>query len=254
MARLGASQKLRRLRLRFGINAPKVAIKTHVEWYWQMLAVFTVLAVSLLAVGWIYGAGKYIAGGRGDESLREVQALRNHLIELDAEVTKLRALVGVGESSLQIERATQRHLASELRALETENAALKEDLAFFENLLPVSEQKGDGGVRVENLRINPVGELGEYRYRMFLVCSADRAVKEFKGVVQFLVRMKRSVKDATIDLPVESVPVEGAGHLESRRYLRVEGGFSVPPRSLVEGVEARILQDGVVRAKVFVTL
>ncbi len=44
MATPGASVKLKRLRQRFGINAPKLAIKTLAVWYWCALAVIVILS------------------------------------------------------------------------------------------------------------------------------------------------------------------------------------------------------------------
>ena len=110
MATSGASVKFKRLRQRFGISAPKLAIRTHVAWYWRALAIIAILSVSLAFAAWIYDAGRRIAGFDSNESVREIQSLRNYVMELDTELTKLRSLAGSGESSLQIERATQRQL------------------------------------------------------------------------------------------------------------------------------------------------
>jgi len=107
MATHGASIRLKRLRQRFGINAPKLAIRTHVAWYWRALSIVALLSVSLALAAWVFDAGMRIAGFHSNESVREIQSLRNHVMELDAELTKLRSLAGSGESSLQIERTTQ---------------------------------------------------------------------------------------------------------------------------------------------------
>lgn len=52
-------------------------------------------------------------------------------MELDAELTKLRGLAGTGESNLRMERATQQQLSRQVEALESENAALREDFGIF---------------------------------------------------------------------------------------------------------------------------
>jgi hypothetical protein len=44
---------LRRLRGRFGISAPRVAIRTHLPWYWRALAIVVLSGVSLALAGWI---------------------------------------------------------------------------------------------------------------------------------------------------------------------------------------------------------
>jgi len=253
MATPGASLRLRRLRQRFGISAPKLAIRTHVAWYWRALAGIVVLSISLALAAWIYDAGRRIAGFQSDESIREIQSLSNHVMELDAELTKLRRLAGSGESSLQIERVTQQQLVRQVKALEIENAGLKEDLAFFEGLMPTSGAGEDAGVKIDNLRITQDGAPGEYRYRM-LVLNGGRQAKDLTGFLQLLIRTRLGDKDAMITLPSGSEPVPQRFRFYIKHFHRLDGVFSVPPEAVVIGVEARFLQEGVVRAKQSVTL
>lgn len=254
MATPRPSVKFKRLRQRFGISAPKLAIKTHVAWYWRALALIAILSISLALAAWIYDAGRRIAGFHSNESVREIQSLRNYVMELDAELTKLRSVAGSGESSLQLERATQRQLAHLVKSLEMENAALKEDLAFFEGLMPASGMGEDAGVKIDRLRIEPDGNSGEYRYRMLVVNNAGRQAKEFKGSLQLSIKVQQDGKDAIISLPSESEPSPQRFRFEIKHFHRLEGVFSVPVGALVKSVEARLLQDGVVRAKQAVTL
>ena len=253
MATPGASVRLKRLRQRFGISAPKLAIKTHVAWYWRALAGIVVLSISLALAVWIYDAGRRIAGFHSNESIREIQSLSNHVMELDTELTKLRSLAGSGESSLQIERVTQQRLVRQVKALELENAALKEDLAFFEGLMPASEAGEDAGVKIDNLRITQDGALGEYRYRM-LVLNGGRQAKDLKGTLQLLIKMRLGDKDAMITLPSGAESVPQRFRFDIKHFHRLDGVFSIPPEAVITGVEARLLQEGVVRAKQSVIL
>lgn len=255
MAIPGASVKFKRLRRRFGIGAPKLAIRTHVAWHWRALAVVVMLCVSLLLVAWVYDAGVRIGGFKGSDSVREIQSLRDHVMELDAELTKLRSLVGTGESSLQIERATQKQLSRQAKELEVENAALKEDLAFFEGLVPTSESGDDEqGVRIDNLRVGSAGSAGEYRYRMLVVNGGGRQGKELKGTLQLLVRVEQDGRNAMITLPSGAEANSQKFRFEIKRFHRLEGVFSLPAGAVAREVEVRLLQDGVVRAKQSVIL
>jgi hypothetical protein len=254
MATSAAAVKLKRLRQRFGISAPKLAIKTHVAWYWRVLAIITILSVSLAAAAWVYDEGMRIAGFHSNESLREIQSLRDHVMELDAELTKLRSLAGSGESSLQIERATQKQLSWQVKALEAENAALKEDLAFFEGLMPASDAADEMAVRIDHLRIEPDGAADEYRYRMLVVNNVGRQAKELKGMLQLLVKVRQDDKDVMLTLPSATEQNPQRFRFEIKHFHRLEGVFSVPKGAVVKSVEARLLQDGVVRARQSVTL
>ena len=248
------SVKLRRLRQRFGINAPRLAIRTHVPWYWRLLSMVVVVSVSLASAAWIYDAGRKIAGSHLGEPVGEIQSLRNHVMELDAELTKLRSLAGTGESTLQIERATRMQLANQVKALESENAALREDLAFFEGLMPGGDPGGEASVRIDRLRIEPIGVDGEYRYRLIVINNSGRQAKEFKGALQLQVKVRHGGKDAMILFPSSRNEDSKVFHFEIKHFHRLEGAFSVPAGADVLSVEARLMQDGVVRAKQILTL
>lgn len=254
MASPAASVRLKRFRQRFGISAPKLAIRTHVAWHWRALALVAILSVSLAFAAWVYGYGMSIAGFQSNESVREIQLLRNHVMELDAELTKLRSLAGSGESSLQIERATQKQLSRQAKALEFENAALKEDLAFFEGLVPSTESSDEPGVRINHLRVDPAGAVGEYRYRMLVVNNSGRQARELKGGLQLLVKVRQAGKDAMITVPSGADSNAQRFRFEIKRFHRLEGVFAVPAEAEVKEVEVRLLQDGAVRARQTVIL
>lgn len=249
MAISSAALKLKRLRQRFGISAPRVAIRTHLAWYWRALITVVVLSLSLALAAWIYDAGRRFAGFDSNESAKEIQSLRNYVMELDAELTKLRGVAGSGESRLQIEKAALRQLSSQVKLLELENAALKQDLAFFQELMP-SVEMGDGpGLKVNHLRVEPAGLPGEYRYQMLVVNNAGRQAKEIRGALQLVLKMQLNGKDAMITIPSETEQNPQRFRFEIKHFQRLEGVFSVPQGAVVKNVEVRLLQDGAVRAK-----
>lgn len=254
MAAPGTSLKLKRLRQRFGINAPKLAIRTHVAWYWRALITVTTLSILLALVVWIYDAGRRIAGFQSEESSQEIQLLRAQVTELDDELRKLRSIAGAGESSMQIERATQQKLVQQVRALESENAGLKQDLAFFEGLIPATGSSGELGVKINRLRVEPENIAGQYRYRMLLLHNGGRQAKEFTGTLQLLVQVRQAGKDVMMTLPSQADPNPQQFRLDIRHFQRAEGVFTIPPDAVIKSVEARLLQDGVVRARQSVTL
>lgn len=224
-------------------------------WYWRVLSVIAVVSVSLASAAWIYDAGRKIAGYHTNASVGEIQSLRNYVMELDAELTKLRSLAGAGESSLQIERATRMQLANQVKVLESENAALREDLAFFEGLMPGGDNPADEApVRIDRLRVESLGFGGEYRYRLLVINNGGRQVKELKGSLQLQVKVRQDGKDVMIAIPPLAGGESNSFRFEIKHFHRLEGNFSVPAGAKVLSVEARLMQDGVVRAKQFLTL
>jgi hypothetical protein len=121
---------LRRLRGRFGISAPQVAIRTHVPWHLRVFSI-AILVVLLLALAvWVFDFGRQFAGF----SLNEISTLQSSNATLVEEVSRLRGLLAASENDLQIEKAAQKELTEKHSAMVEENAKLKEELAVLERL------------------------------------------------------------------------------------------------------------------------
>lgn len=253
MAAPGTALRLKRWRQRFGISAPKVAVRTHVAWYWRAIVVACMLSMSLAIAAWVFDAGRNIAGFDSSSSSRKLGELRERVAQLESELNNLRSVASSADASLQIERTTLQQLGQQVKLLEAENAVLKQDLAFFEGLVPESAS-GEQGVRINRLRVDPEGANSQYRYRMLLVHNGGKAVREFRGELQLSVKVQQGGKDAMISLPSPSDTNPQRYRLEIKHFQRVEGVFSVPPGGVVKSVEARVIQDGVIRARQTVNL
>lgn len=253
MAVIATSLIRKRLRQRFGISAPKVAVRTQVPWYWRALAMIVLLSLSLAAAAWVYDVGRRLAGFHSQESDREIAALRTRTEALESELSGLRQASAAGESSVQIERSAKERLVRQVAQLEQENTSLKEDLAFFESIVPGSES-GDEGLKISRLRVEPDTEIGRYRYRLLIVMESGRQAREFKGMLQLHLKVQQSGKDVMMILPSEGESSTGKFRLEIKRFLRTEGFFSVPSGGVLKAVEARLVQDGTVRARQSINL
>ena len=254
MARGGASLKLKRLRQRFGINAPKLAVRAHFPWYLRALAVLAMLSIVLALAAWIFDAGKRTAALQGSELGQENELLELRVGELTSELSALRDSMGSGESSLQIERATQQQLTLQIKTLEEQNTALKHELAFFEGLISSSQSTDDAGLRIERMRIDPEPTTGHYRYSILLINSAGKAAKEIKGTLELVLNVRQQSKTVIIKLPSKAEQDARNFRFEIKHYQRIEGLFSLPAGAVLKSVEARVLQDGHLRARHLLTL
>lgn len=243
---------LRRLRGRFGISAPRVAVRTHVPWYWRALSVIVLAAISLALAGWIYDAGRRFAGFEQSLSTQEIESMRERLARLEGELEAARKVANSSESRLRIESTTQEMLSSQIKALEEENTRLKADLAMFENL--AGSQTGESGLAISRLQVVPEGNGGQYRYRLLLAQTGDKKDKEFKGLIQFVATVQRGKETAMMQIPAAGDPGAAQYQISFRYFRRLEGSFSVAPGTQVRRVEARLVQDGAVRASQSVTL
>ncbi|MBK6631999.1 MAG: hypothetical protein IPG33_13830 [Betaproteobacteria bacterium] len=243
---------LRRLRSRFGISAPRVAVRTHIPWYWRALATIAVLSISFALAGWVYDAGRKIAGFDRRETEQEMNLLRDRIAELEQETAKLGALANASESTVQIERTAQQQLVRQVKALEQENGRLKEDLAFFENL--ASAEGKEAGFTINRLRIEPNGNPGQYRYRMLAAAQGGKKDREFRGSVQLVISLQEEGKSAMMILPEPNDAARKKFIINFKHFQRIDGAFQVPVAARVTSVEARLIQDGITRASQTVML
>lgn len=244
---------LRRLRGRFGISAPKVAVRTHVPWYWRALAAVVILGFALALAGWVYDAGRRFAGFERSVSEGEISALRETNAELEAEVARLRGIANASESNLQIDRAALDRLTVQVKHLEVENNLLKESLAEVENLAKGTGKAGS--VSLGRLRIEPEGVPGRYRYRLLVSRRGDDVRQDFKGVLQFHVTLQPvDGQSVIIVLPRSDDPEAGKFAVSFRSFRSLEGGFQIPADARIKRVEVRLIQDGAVMASQAVSL
>lgn len=132
------SLKLKRFRRRFGIAAPRVTVRTHIGWQWYAAGAASIIAV----VGVM--AWSLAQHGESAELAREIHELRRELAERNEELGRLRVGAATEQNAVQMERSAQQQLVSRIKALERENAALKEDVSLFERLVKDCPRKNGG--------------------------------------------------------------------------------------------------------------
>lgn len=242
---------LRRLRSRFGISAPRVAVRTHLPWYWRALSVIVLAGASLALAGWIYDAGQRFAGFHQGASEQEIAAMRERIAKLESDLESARKVANASESRIRIESTSLEQLSLQIRTLEEENTRLKSDLATFENL--AGGQTGNTGLAISRLQILPVGD-GQYRYRLLVAQTGDKKDKEFSGMVQLVATVQRGKETAMMQFPAAGDPAASQYQVNFRYFRRLEGIFKVAADAHIQRVEARLIQDGVVKASQSVAL
>jgi hypothetical protein len=238
---------LRRLRSRFGIAAPRVAVRTHLPWRWRLLAAVAVLAGAFLLAGGIFDTGRRFAGFDRSESQSEIEALRERDDALSSEVERLRGIANAAENSQKIDKAAIEELTRQVKAREEENTRLKESLAMFESLAKSSGSPES--LSITRLRVEPMGEPGHYRYRMLAAWRGSEAKREFKGNLSFHITARQaSGRSTVIIVPGEKERNIGKFAVSFKNFGSLEGSLELPADAKIERIEARLLQDGLVRA------
>jgi hypothetical protein len=236
------AQLFRALRRKFGIAAPRVSVQTHVAWYWRWLGIIA-LGAFVVVVGWTtYDYGMELAGFRQSEAASALAKLKEEIQKREAAIVEMRSQVASTERKLQIDRATYGDLAKQVKTLSEENAALKEDLAFFQSLMASGGK--ELGLSINRFRVQPDALPGEYRYRLLLVQSGQR-VKEFQGTLQFLVYLEQSDRKFVLTLPPEDQKSDREYQVNFKFFQRVDGTFKVAPGTTVKSLQVRVFENGV---------
>ncbi|MBM3356295.1 MAG: hypothetical protein FJY54_01005 [Betaproteobacteria bacterium] len=244
-------QLLRALQRKFGISAPRMAVRTHVAWYWRWSG-FVALAALVAGIGWAtYDYGMEFAGFRQSEAERALAKMRGEIAQRDAVLAELRSKAAAAERQLQIERATYVDLAKQLKALADENAVLKEDLAFFQSLMAASGKQG--AITINRFRVQREALPGEYRYRLLLVQIGQR-VKDFEGKLEFVLNLEQADRKYVLTLPPESEKQQKEYRLNFKFFQRVEGTFRVAPDAVVKSMQVRVYENGVTTPKLTQTV
>ena len=229
-------------------------MRTHVPWYWRLLSVLVMLAVTLALATWVYDAGRRFAGFERSETEQELDALRAKTAEMEKELARLRSLADASESKLQIEHTAQQQLTRQVKLLEEENTRLKEDMSVFENLALADGH--EGSVSINQLRVEQIGggAANQYRYRMLAALQGNKKDNEFKGYLQLMVNTLQDGKNVMMLLPTQAESNLPQYSVSFKRFRHVEGNFTVPSGTRIKSLEARLLQGGIVKASKSVTL
>lgn len=225
------------LRRRLSVSAPRVMIRSHLPWPLRWAAAAVMLGFSAAIALWAFEFGREIAG-LDSGAKQELARLRTELTRLTTENEKAMSLSNTADSLLRTERAAQERLAQQVRQLEAERQRLREDLGFFERLMPA----GGEGLQVRGLMAEPVGDAGQLRFQM-LVMQLGKNVAEFNGRYDLLLSGLQDGKPWTLALP------GGARPISLKQYARVEGLVEHPPGVVIKSVQARVIDaKGAVRA------
>lgn len=236
--------KLRLWRRRMSVSSPRMTIKSQLPWPMRLLFV-AAIGLAGAAAMWGYDAGLSLPSAHPENIREQLSRYKEQVEKLTAERDQYSTTVNSAESQLNIERSAQKQLAAQVRALEAENNRLKEDLAFFESLLP--NATGALGVSIRRLKIDQVAP-NQLRYRL-LIMQGGKGEREFVGNLQLAVTTLQGGKSAMMTFPDGNPAEQEKYKLSFKHYQRVEGVLTLPEGAVTKLVQARVLEKGQVRAQ-----
>jgi hypothetical protein len=250
---MNSSKLKRKLILRRSATPLNISYKSPI-WV-RFLFVFVGLALAAATGVWLYEQGANFAGFNKDHVYEELERLRTDNKRLSEDYERLTRSSISSESGLMIEKATAKQVLAHNQSLEAENAQLKEDLRFFEALLPAS-----GSAETINIR-NLQGQLDINNRQLsvrLLVMQNGKQVNNFVGKLQFIINGTNAGKPMAINYPDANNSVDT--QLNFERYQRIELNIPIPASNLplkdtqITSLQVKVLSGGIVKAQAMGTV
>lgn len=235
--------RLRLLIRRLTVSAPRMAVRSALPWPFRWVVLALVFGFCAAIGLWAFEFGKHIAGlDRGSKAeLQQMTAqlgvLRAEALTLKDERDKAQSIANTIDTLLTSEKVAQERLAAQNKQLELDNRSLRDDLGFFEKLIPTA---GVQGIAIRGLQAE-VRNGREIKWQV-LVIQALKNPPEFSG------RLELSFTGLLNGKPWVATLPGGAQTFKLKQYGRLEGVFDMPPQAVIKGVTAKILDGSVTKA------
>jgi hypothetical protein len=223
------------LRRRLTISAPRMAVRSALPWPLRWAVAAIVLGFCGAIALWAFEFGKSIAGldtGAKEELLR----LRDDVAKLRDQRDEAQSIVNTSASLLTTEKVAQERLAAQLKTLEAENRSLRDDLGFFERLMPAPN--ANEGVAIRGLQAEVLAHT-QLKWQVLLIHPVKNAA-EFRGRLELKIAGTLDGKPWMMDVP--------GSPLQFRQYRRIEGMVDLPAQAVVKNVSAKVVEGAAVRA------
>lgn len=228
--------RFRLLRRRLTISAPSMTVRGALPWPLRWFALALMLGFSAAIGLWAFEFGKSIAGLDRDAK-EELLKLRAEVMQLRQENDNNLSIVNTSGLTLVTEKAEKDKLNAQLKQLEADNRALRDDLGFFEKLTNAGNAEI---LAIRSLQVELVA--GDQLKWQALVIQPVKNAPEFKGKLELTFSGLLNGKPWTMSLPGGAVP------LQLTQYKRAEGLVDLPPQVIVKAVSAKVLDGNTSKA------
>ena len=228
--------KFRLFRRRLTISSPRMAVRSALPWPLRWILGAIVLGFSAAIALWAFEFGKGITGLDG-KAKDELVTLRSEVQALRDDRDKALTIFNTSGSLLTAEKAALEKVAGQVKQLESENRALRDDLGFFEKLLPAANADG---VSIRSVQADLVSA-SQLRWQVLVIQPVKNA-PDFNGKLDVTLNGLLAGKPWTATLP------GGAQALKFNQYRRIEGVVDLPPQAVVKTVTAKVVEGSATRS------
>ena len=233
--------RFRLLRRRLTISAPRMSVRSAMPWPLRWAVAAIMLGFCAAIALWAFEFGRDIAGlengGQGEmQQLRaQVEALKTDLDKAHEQRDQAQSIANTAGTLVAAEKASSEHVNAQVKHLEAENRRLRDDLGFFEKLIPADSTDA---VAIRGLQAETVDN-GKIRWQVLVIQSKKNA-PELVGKLEIMLTGLSNGKPWTGS--VSTMP------LKITQYGRLEGSLDIPAQVTVKGLTAKVVDGSTVRA------
>jgi hypothetical protein len=234
---------MRLLFRRLTVSAPRMSVRSALPWPLRWIGAAVVLGFCAAIGLWAFEFGKEIAG-IDDNRIQDLTRLEREVVDLQAQLDTMKeerdkalALANTSTTLMTAEKAAQESLSVLNKQLEADNQRLRDDLGFFEKLIPTV---GTEALAIRGLQAE-VQDGRQVKWQVLVIQPLKNA-PEFNG------RLELSFTGLQAGRPWASTLPEGPQTIKLRQYARAEGVFDLPPQTLLKGVSVKVMDGNVVKA------
>jgi hypothetical protein len=213
-----------------------MAVRSAMPWPIRWILGAIMLGFSAAIGLWAFEFGKGITGFDG-KAKDELIALRSEVLALRSDRDKALTISNTSGSLLTAEKAALEKIIGQVKQLESENRQLRDDLGFFEKLLPAASADG---VSIRSVQADLVSA-SQLRWQVLVIQPVKNA-PDFNGKLDVTINGTLAGKPWTATLP------DGAQALKFKQYLRIEGVLDLPPQAVVKTVTAKVVEGSATRS------
>ncbi len=228
--------RFRLLRRRLTVSAPRMAVRSALPWPFRWIMLAVVFGFCAAIALWAFEFGKAIAGLDGPSSEQTIR-LSIELEKVRKERDEARSVANTSQTLLTASGAAQEQLVARTKQLEQDILSLRDDLGFFEKLIPMS---GVESIALRGLQAE-IGEDRRVKWRVLLI-QPQKTQAEFKGSLEFKLTGLQGGK------PWQMVDPEKEVDIQFTQFGRFQGFLDLPAQVVVKTLSVRVMEGTKLKA------
>lgn len=219
-------------------NTGELVVKPRLPSRTKLLLSIGIAVVLAAAAAWIYNYGLSTAGFVQQSADAEQQRLQSDLQRQATENRELRESLARAQRSVQMSETAVQELDRALKGSAQETGRLREELNFYRNIISPVDKRG--GLRIQNLYIEPTAASHQYRYKLVLI-QALKHETNVRGAASFEIIGTQAGENRVLIVPAEK---ERSIAVNFKYFQDIEGSFELPRDFRPQRIKVNVVPAG----------